>query len=254
VRRLSAALLFLIAAAAARADWNVVSTQTEPGAVSGSEHRHIVLENSDTGERATIELALFSSKSCTLRVLDNPDGEKSLSETMAQEKCVAGMNGGYFNPDFAPIGLRIVDGKVLAPLVRARLLTGVLASSPRGTQIMRVAEFSRRSKLDAAVECGPFLVDLGVAVRGLDESRSARRTFAAVDRGDHVALGFCSDNSLAELGKILSSASFGGFKVWRALNLDGGSSSAFWFKRKDGSVLSIPEQKTVRDFVGVVAK
>jgi hypothetical protein len=43
-------------------------------------------------------------------------------------------------------------------------------------------------------------------------------------------------------------------KIQRALNLDGGSSSAFWFAREKGSAFSIREQKPVRDFVGVVAK
>ena len=42
-------------------------------------------------------------------------------------------------------------------------------------------------------------------------------------------------------------------KIQRALNLDGGSSSAFWFAGERG-VVSIPEQKTVRDFVAVVAR
>jgi hypothetical protein len=43
-------------------------------------------------------------------------------------------------------------------------------------------------------------------------------------------------------------------KIQRAINLDGGSSSAFWFAQKNGSVFSIPEQKSVRDFVGVIPK
>jgi hypothetical protein len=135
------------------------------------------------------------------------------------------------------------------------LLTGVLSSSALGIQIVRLSEFARKQKLDAGLECGPFLVDLGAAVRGLDKTRSARRTFAAVDRRDHAALGICSEVSLGEIGKILSNASIApDFKIWRALNLDGGSSSAFWFKRNEGSVFSIPEQKTVRDFVGVVPR
>jgi hypothetical protein len=43
------------------------------------------------------------------------------------------------------------------------------------------------------------------------------------------------------------------FRIERALNLDGGSSSAFWVAR-ESTAFSIPEQKTVRDFVGVVPK
>ena len=255
MRKFSAALLFLFVATAARAEWKIVSAQSEPSTAPGLEHRHVVLENSEDGDRATIELALFSAKSCALRVIDNAEGASNLAEAMLREKCVAGVNGGYFDPNFAPIGLRVVDGKLLSPLRHARLLTGILVSSSRGIQIMRIAEFSRRAKFDAAIECGPFLVDLGAGVRGLDEMRSARRTFAAVDRANRSAFGFCSDVSLADLGRILANASFAGdFKIWRALNFDGGSSSAFWFKRKDGTAFSISEQKTVRDFVAIVPR
>lgn len=254
MRNLSAALFFLFVAAAARAEWTTTSTRTEPAAVAGLEHRHVVFEESETGARAIVDLAIFSTKSCALRVIDNPGGEKNLADAMEQAKCAAGVNGGYFDPNFAPIGLRVVDGKTLAPLRRARLLTGVLASSSRGIQIVRVSEFSRKQKLDAAIECGPMIVDLGAKVRGLDDTRSARRTFAAIDRNDHAALGFCSEATLAGLAEILASQFAADFKIQRALNLDGGSSSAFWFKRKDGSAFSISEQKSVRDFVAVVPR
>ena len=252
--RLSAALFFLFVATATRAEWTITSTRTDPAAVAGLEHRHVVYEESETGDRAIVDFAIFSSKTCGLRVIDNPDGEKNLAEAMEQSKCLAGVNGGYFDPNFAPIGLRVVDGKTLAPLLRARLLTGVLTSSPRGIQIVRLSEFSRKQNLDAAIECGPMIVDLGAKVRGLDDARSARRTFAAVDRNDRAALGFCSEATLAGLAAILATASAPDFKIQRALNLDGGSSSAFWFKRKDGSAFSISEQKSVRDFVGAVPR
>ena len=171
---------------------------------------------------------------------------------MRSSNCVAGINGGYFDPEFAPLGLRIVDGKTTARLTRGRLMNGVLASNG-SIQILRVGEFSSRQKFNAAVECGPFLVDLGGRVRGLEATRVARRSFAASERGDRVALGFCSAVSLADLSRILVGG-LSDFKIQRALNLDGGSSSAFWFKSKDGSVFSIPEQKSVRDFVGIVPK
>ena len=254
MRRLSAALFFLVVATAARAEWTIISTRTEPSTATGLEHRHVVFEESDTGDRATVDLAIFSAKSCGLRVIDNPDGDKNLAEAMEQSQCATGVNGGYFDPNFAPIGLRVIGGQTLSPLLRARLLTGILTSSPRGIQIVRLSEFSRKQKLDAALECGPMIVDLGARVRGLDDTRSARRSFAAVDRSDRAALGFCSEATLAGLATILATPSAPDFKIQRALNLDGGSSSAFWFKRKDGSAFSISEQKSVRDFVGVVPR
>ena len=99
-----------------------------------------------------------------------------------------------------------------------------------------------------------MIVDLGRAVRGLEATRPARRTFAAVAARDRAALGFCSDVTLTDLANILAAQVTNDLKIQRALNLDGGSSSAFWFRRKDGSAFSIPEQKTVRDFIAVVPR
>ena len=253
--KLKAALLFLAVAATAHADWTIAAVTTE-GSRVGVQHRHVVLEDAETSESATVDLALFSTKSCTLRVIDQPTPPRNdLAHVMAQENCLAGVNGGYFDPDYAPIGLLISGGKMIAPLQRARLLTGVLSVSPRGVQILRVREFSRKQKLDAAIQCGPFLVDQGQRVRGLEETRTARRTFAAVDGVDRAALGFCSAVSLSDLAKVLAALRLAeNFKIQRALNLDGGSSSAFWFARENGTVYSTPEQKTVRDFVGVVPR
>jgi hypothetical protein len=255
VRKLSAALIFLVAAATTgRPNWTVSSAPTE-GPRDDVQHRHVVLTDLETSAHAVIDLALFSTKSCTLRVIDQattPRGD--LAHVMQREKCLAGVNGGYFSPDYAPIGLVIVDGRTIAPLRRARLLTGVLTASLRGVQIMRTREFPRQQKFDAAVQCGPFLVDLGRPVRGLEQTHQARRTFAVVAKSDRAALGFCSETSLAELADILASAQLADdFKISRALNLDGGSSSGFWFARESG-VFSIPEQKTVRDFVAIVPK
>jgi len=255
VAKAKAALLFLAVAATAHADWTIAAATTE-GSHDGVQHRHVVLEDAETNESATIDLALFSTKSCTLRVIDQPTPpRKDLAHVMAQENCLAGVNGGYFDPDYAPIGLLIVDGKTIAPLQRARLLSGVLTASSREVQILRVREFSRQRRLNAAIQSGPFLVDLGRRVRGLEETRSARRTFAAVGGLNDVALGFCTEVSLADLAKILATAQLAdGFKISRALNLDGGSSSAFWFAVRDGATYSITEQKTVRDFVAIVPR
>jgi len=215
----------------------------------------VVVEESGSGERASLELAIFSTKSCRLRIVDQPSEPRlDLEEVMARGNFLAAVNGGYFDPEYRPIGLLIVDGTMIAPLQKARLLSGVLSASPKKIQISRVAEFSLNQKPDAAVECGPMIVDLGRSVRGLESTKIARRTFVAVATGDKAALGFCSDVTLSDLSNILAIVAIPDFKIQRALNLDGGSSSAFWFKRTNGSAFSISEQKPVRDFVAVVAR
>lgn len=254
MRKLSAGL-FLVLLSAAQAQWAQISSQSEPSAAKRLEHRYLVVEDSNSGERASLELAIFSTKSCRLRVIDQASEPRlDLDDAMARGNFLAGVNGGYFDPEYRPIGLLIVDGTTIAPLQKARLLSGVLSASPKKVQISRIAEFSLTQKPDAAVECGPMIVDLGKSVRGLESRKVARRTFAAVSSGDKAALGFCSDVTLADLASILAIVTIPNFKIQRALNLDGGSSSAFWFKRANGSAFSISEQKPVRDFVAVVAK
>jgi hypothetical protein len=253
VAKRSAALLFLAVAATAHADWAILSADSESGG-AGVVHRHVVLENTGAGQRTDVELAIFSAKSCALRIIDNPDGER-LASMMKREKYVCGVNGGYFDEQFKPIGLRIVNSQMLTPLKRARLITGVLFASPRGVQIVRAREFSERQKIEAAIQCGPFLVDRSQRVGGLNNSQQARRTFAATATNERALLGVCSEVSLADLANILATTSVtADLKIQRALNLDGGSSSAFWFARENGSAFSIPEQKPVRDFVGVLPK
>jgi hypothetical protein len=255
VRKFSAAILGLLVFSTAQAQWKQISSQSEPSPQRGLEHRYIVVEDSAAGDRASLELAVFSTKSCRLRIIDQPTEPRvDLEEIVGRGNFLAAVNGGYFDPDYKPIGLLIVDGTMIAPLQKARLLSGVLSASAKKVQISRVAEFSMAQKPDAAVECGPMIVDLGKSVRGLESTRAARRTFVAVGGGDKAALGFCSDVTLADLSNILATISIPDFKIQRALNLDGGSSSAFWFKRANGSAFSIDEQKPVRDFVAIVPR
>jgi hypothetical protein len=253
VLKLRTFVLLFAVAAAAHADWKVLSLESESGR-AGIEHRHIVVENTAADQRANLDLAIFSGKSCTLRVIDNPDGQ-TLAAVMRREKCACGVNGGYFDANFEPIGLRIANAQTIAPLRRARLITGVLLQSSRGVQIVRAREFSPRKKIAAAIQCGPFLVDASQRVRGLNESAVARRTFAGTARNDRALLGLSSEVSLAELATILATTPIAAdLKIERAMNLDGGSSSAFWFARENGGAFSVPEQKPVRDFLGLVPK
>ena len=254
MRRLSAGIFLLVVFSTAKAQWTQISSQSEPAALRGLEHRYVVVEDSSSGDRASLELAIFSTKSCRLKVVDQPSEPRlDLEEVMARGNFLAAVNGGYFDPGYRPIGLLIVDGTMVAPLQKARLLSGVLSSTGKKVQISRVSEFTLNQKPDAAVECGPMIVDLGKSVRGLESTKTARRTFAAVS-GDKAALGFCSDVTLSDLSNVLAMVAIPGFKIQRVLNLDGGSSSAFWFKRANGSPFSISEEKTVRDFVAIVPR
>ena len=252
VRKLALALLLGFATKAS-AGWTVVSSQETPS--NTCRHIHATVQQTESGQSAQLDLAVCDLRKVTLRIIDQPNEPRTdLARMMAEERCLAGVNGGYFDPNYAPVGLLISDGRIIAPLRKARLLSGVLSVAGARVRLQRVSEFSMKSKIAEAVQCGPFLVDRGRSPGGLNDSRIARRTFVAVGSDDQIALGFCSEVSLAQLSRILLIGKIaGGWQIDRALNLDGGSSSAFWFGGGD-KPFSIPEQKTVRDFIGIVAK
>lgn len=252
--RRKADAIFLVAflfVASVRADWEVVSAATGESDAPAIVHRHLVLKDSGTRGEVTFDLAEFPSKTVALHLIDNPNGSQDLAEALRGKGFVAGVNGGYFDPQFRPLGLRIIDGTVRSPLIRGHLLTGVLCDSARGIEILRVAEFSMRKKYGAAVECGPLLIDRGVEVSSLNKVREARRTFAFVTRDGRAAFGVSSELTLAELAEALAAIRSNETTISRALNLDGGSSSAFYFRPRDGRSFSIAEYKSVRDFVAV---
>jgi exopolysaccharide biosynthesis protein len=246
-RSVLAVLALFLFAIPARAEWSVASSDAEKGTVPGLEHRRIVV--TDTGSEATLDLAFFSTKSAAVRVIDNPE-RADLSSVMRRTRGLAGVNGGYFDPENVPVGLMISDGKLIAPFRKAKLLSGVLVVTKGRVEVLRSSEYSARKTTVAALQCGPFLVDGGKPVPGLNDTRPARRSFVLTSGSDRAAIGFCSSVTLAQLGEILATPEF---KVQRALNLDGGSSSAFWFNGERG-VVSIPEYKTVRNFVILAPK
>jgi hypothetical protein len=249
----SLSVLLVALAAAAQAEWKMVSAESEPGR-AGIEHRHVVVEDATAGQPVAVDVAVFPGKSTALHVIDNPDGQ-SLGAVMKREKFVCGVNGGYFDTEFKPIGLRVADDTTFSALRRARLITGILLQSDRGIDVVRVGEFSRTKKIVAAVQSGPFLVEGNKRIRGLNDSQLARRTFAGIATNDRALVGVCSDVSLGQLANILATTPIvADSTIRRAMNLDGGSSSAFWFAREDDSAFSISGRKPVRDFVAVVPK
>ena len=247
------AALLLLTIGLARAEWKISGAERETSPDGLVEHWKTVVENEASGERATLHTAVFESRVATLRVFDQPDApRRELAEAMAQAKAIAGVNGGYFDPEDAPVGLLVSEGRVLGPLRKAKLLSGVLMAGPSRVDVVRAAQFTMSARIKSAVQCGPLLVERSGPIAGLNDTRKARRTFAGVDGKGRAMLGVCSAVSLAQLGQILALPEAAGkIRITRALNLDGGSSSAFWFAGEDG-IFSSREQKTVRDFVAII--
>ncbi|NEX22963.1 phosphodiester glycosidase family protein [Thiorhodococcus mannitoliphagus] len=213
------------------------------------------------GEALTAHLAFFTSPSYRLKVLDLGAGKEpksaSLSEALRAQGCVAGVNGGFFHPDWQPLGMVVSDEGRINAFARAKLLSGVVHSDARGTHIMRRGQFRDHSDITALLQTGPYLVEAGRSVRGLSTAKPSRRTFVATDWRGHWALGATPNSvTLAELAEALASdGALTGWPVNRAINLDGGSSTGFFFDGDSGQppVLLKP-WKPVRNLLGIAKR
>ena len=247
--------------------WKTVGTETLPAPAEGIAHHVRTLgkigpatasdaNGTATPEQATLHFVSFEAPRYTFAVYDQGIlGRESLGETMMRHHALAGTNGGYFSPDFDPVGLLVSDGRMEHKPSRAKLLSGALIVTGNHIAIRRSTEPLPGKNARQAVQCGPFLVEGGKAEAGLNNIRSARRT-AVFTAGRHTwGLASTSSLTLEELGAILADPALlpGELKIERAINLDGGSSTGLWAEQPgQAGSFYLHEIGIVRDFVGIV--
>lgn len=201
-----------------------------------------------------INAFFFRSTSCALSILDEGDSRRygSLHKALETAGCTAGVNGGYFADDAvsSPLGLVIHRGQHVSPLAtRGFTVAGVLYDTGNGIYLERSCKLSHHlNEMEEAIQGGPFLIERGSIIKGLNNTRRAPRTFVATDGRGQWCIAVTSSMTLHQLACWLKQGALGNFQVRTALNLDGGSSSAFCDK---ASRLSMPNSKPVRNYVGI---
>lgn len=207
---------------------------------------------------AAWQVIVFDSRQNTLCVVDQPDswgGGGALDHVLVAAGAIAGVNGGFFSPDFAPLGLMIADGRRTGAWQSNKLLTGALVVTGGAPRLVWNAEGRREAGASDFLQAGPRLVDGGKAMTSLDRSKNAARTFLATNGAHLWAAGVVRSTSLADLGRLLASRDLiPGFHIERALNLDGGRSSALFARLGDGTCIRDPGWSTVRNYVAIVPR
>jgi uncharacterized protein YigE (DUF2233 family) len=240
-------LALIILQTAVSPAWTI-ATQERLTAPEGVAHHRKMISG---GREVEAHLVIPNRAKYTLSLVDNPAGERTLADAVAGSAAVVAVNGGYFHPDFEPLGLAIANGKTLHSFQRARLLSGLVMVKNGRISLLRAAEFNPATKPEMALQAGPFLIDKSVPVQGLNNTRAAARTVILSDGNGGFALFVCRSATLAQTAEILATRTlFPEFKIIRALNLDGGSSTALMV----GGESYFREFKRVRNFLAVVPK
>jgi hypothetical protein len=257
-------LLFLVLLAfvsgAYAEHWRLDSEKHEAGLNAGLHYSERLVVRPSDGMRVLAHLAFFTSPTFRLEVVDLGAGSSplhpSLADALRAAGCAAGVNGGFFHPDWRPSGLVISQGRRENRFETAKLLSGVVYSDERGTHLVRRSRFRDHPGITALLQTGPYLVDAGRVVRGLSDRKDRRRTFIATDWRGNWALGATASRlTLAELAQCLASPqALTPWRVDRAINLDGGSSTGFFFEGGDGGAVLLEPRKRVRNLLGIRAR
>jgi uncharacterized protein YigE (DUF2233 family) len=210
------------------------------------------------GRSIELQFVLFDSRSYSLQVIDQPEdwsGGGKITACMRSANAVAGVNGGFFTPQFTPMGLMIANGRKTGAWQQNKLLSGAVVIHQQ-PQLLWNAEVHGTNNATHLLQAGPRLVDGGRPVPHLERRKQTTRTFIAND-GDHRwIIGLARDTSLGELAEVLASPSTfsDAFHIHRALNLDGGHSSALYYRTTDGHEHSSPGWSTVRNYLAIVPR
>jgi hypothetical protein len=244
-----------VAAPSASFGWQL-DAPAESQPLSGDATLH-TLSVSKNGDSVDLQLVYFDSRSHELKIIDQPEdgaGAGQITACMRLAGAIAGVNGGFFTPQFTPMGLMIADGNPTGTWQSNKLLTGavVVRHSP---QLLWNSEALKSRSARHLIQTGPRLVDSGKPVASLERRKHVPRTFVATDGSHRWIFGLARHTSLGELAEILATPDLlPGFQVHRALNLDGGRSSAIYYRTADGREQSAPGWSTVRNYLAIVLR
>lgn len=169
-----------------------------------------------------------------------------------QAKALIGVNGGFFSPDFQPLGLRIQNGKIKSPL-KTISWWGVFYTQNKHPSVVSAQKFAHSNNINFAVQGGPRLIIDGNIPKKL-KAGFAERTALGIDKQNRILVLSTekSPMSTEELAQLMRAPETqNGIGCLNALNLDGGSSSQLFAKLKNFS-LDIQGLAAVADAVVVI--
>lgn len=177
------------------------------------------------------------------------DDKISGSKIKEEFDCIYLVNGGFYDSEFRPIGLFVSEGKEMSPWQKNRLFNAVFSINFFDTA--RITRDVPRDPLRVALQAGPLVFENGEKVVIKSSASFERRVIVGVT-GDNqpVFLVFWSQDNflrgplLEELPYLIEEINKNfDLNIADAINLDGGSASAFY-----GDSLALGETSLLRSF------
>jgi len=181
-----------------------------------------------------------------LSLISNLSEKKTSDEVFSENGCKKLINGGFYSTSETSLGLFINDGKTLTNWTKNTTLNAVLSVNYFATP--RVTRDVPEDSLRIALQSGPILIENAsvLPIRAANDN-TARRSVAAVSGSNELYFLIIysptqmfegpSLKVLPEVVKLISEKM--GVAFADAVNLDGGSASAFIFGKEKLSELTL---------------
>jgi len=221
----------------------------------GFEVMSLQVESQTYGTSSKLKILRIDPERFQVRVIDSRAfGVDRLEiKALAQRaQALAAVNGGFFLPDYRPLGIIIVDGQLANPLRKADW--GIFLMQDNRPRIIHTKEFQSEGNINQALQVGPRLVVEGK--EKIVKKQAARRSALGITRNRQIILLNTEDTDVyfQDLARIFRlPASEGGLECRDALALDGGGSAQMYAEYKS-LIIDIPGQWAVPNGIGVFKK
>ncbi|MDI9819161.1 MULTISPECIES: phosphodiester glycosidase family protein [unclassified Legionella] len=207
-------LLFFTNYAVATSDWRKLAPGIDYQDLDGNfltpwSHLHVFRINLKENQLSLVTAADLSRKYA------------SVDEYAQHTQALLAINGGFFDDNYKPLGLRIYNKRQKTPLKKISWW-GIFYIKNQRAYLTNINQFNTSSQIDFAIQSGPRLL-INDRIPPLKPGRAERSALGITRDGRVIIL--VTDNlplSTTELAQIMKAAPL---NCQNALNLDGGSSS-----------------------------
>ncbi len=197
----------------------------------------------------TLKVAWIETTADKISLIPNFNEKDTAFDVIDKYKCNSLTNGGFYSLENAPIGLFVTDEKRVGEFQENLLFNGFFKISK--TSVTTITTNSETSNTRVALQSGPILFQNGYPTTlKINPDKPSRRTVVALTNKSILFLSFYDPSSvylgpnLSDLPSLLVNfAEAKNIYIKDALNLDGGSASAF-----HTTGVSLPEITPVGSF------
>ena len=163
----------------------------------------------------------------SLKLFSNHSQKLSSQELINQYSCQILVNGNFYDEFDRPLGWLVSDGRELSPVIKSALFNGFLSFS---TSKVEISASPPSVSVNFGLQSGPLLIlDQKILPLKINNDESRRRVVAALTANNQLVFLVINSPLLADAPGVVSAIGRQiNLPFVVAINLDGGSASAFY--------------------------